>query len=186
MVCDSEGMASRGMMRRVLLEEDVSNEGVTRRFRPIDDGRAGVRGATGDMATTSRPARDRDVAVDDAMLEAIERMECYFGGGSGMYALGESLNDVDGWRCWCLDLGRREEKTRLSREFMAREASRLTTVTLGHHAEHLLEKLSVAEYSHFGNINHFGNISRLGNISRFGNIEYSLRQQPHTQKFLGN
>ena len=71
MVCDSESMASRGMMRRVLLEEDVSDEGVTCRFRPIDDGRAGVRGATGDMATTSRPA----------MLEAIERIECFLGGG---------------------------------------------------------------------------------------------------------
>lgn len=77
-------MAPRGVTRRVLLEEDASDEGVTRRFRPNDDGRAGVRGATGDMATTSRPARDGDVAEDDAMFEMIEKIENFL--ESGTYA----------------------------------------------------------------------------------------------------
>jgi hypothetical protein len=71
-VCDSEGMASRGVMRRVLLGDDASDKGVTRRFCPNGDGRAGVRGATGDTATASRPDRDCDEAGGGAIPEVIE------------------------------------------------------------------------------------------------------------------
>lgn len=95
-------MAPRVVMRRVLLEEDACGEGVTCRFRPNDDGRAGVRGAIGDMATTARPARDRGVAGDDTMLEVIEKIENFL--ESGAYALRKSLNDGGGWRCWCVDV----------------------------------------------------------------------------------
>jgi hypothetical protein len=74
-VCDSEAVAPCGVIRIVLLGEDASDKGVTRRFCPVDSGRAGVRGATGDMANTSRPAKGRDKARDAAILEVIETLD---------------------------------------------------------------------------------------------------------------